>query len=266
MGGHFIRQSVTVTSDRNKIWRKLSRVLTEHFPEDFVGNVWLTIPGRVESNAAIPEFMRSYREGRHKASHDTLDCIHRNGPYSKESQDVIDPERVEISAHLAEPAFPPFVSVLFHPGPVVSWKTPVLPLYGKIIRRGTSLHAQVEKCRLHPGLHTMSVDTDGDISLKDDAMSVGIVMCTTQLSMQQKLSEQVKACLPEGLASGFTESAYLFLVKFRIFFPMFRIRTAMLFTQMTESGIGSQPVFIVAPEFRVCFTIEYAIGCQAIQP
>src|SRR5487761_2108457 len=114
------------------------------------------------------------RDGRIKMSHNPFHGPDRDTPYPEKSEDMINPERIKVVAHLPEPLFPPGKSVLFHPFPVIGWETPVLTLYGKIIRGCPCLNVHVVKFLLAPGICPEPVYPNGYIPFQDDAVAVSI--------------------------------------------------------------------------------------------
>ncbi len=119
------------------------------------------------------KFIDTYRNSRHKMSHDTFYCMHGDAKYPEETQYMIDTESIEIVTHLFKTLLPPGEAIFTHTLPVVCGKSPVLPLHCKIIGWRTRLSIHVIQFRILPCIHTMPVYSNGDISFNNDA----ILMC-----------------------------------------------------------------------------------------
>ena len=183
LGSHFISQSIPSSGHGDQIGLEKSDILPEHFPQHMIRNVGPAKPGHIKTDPPLFKFMRANGKRRHESTHDAFDCIHRDRPDPEKSKDMIDPESIEITTHLSESTLPPIKPVLLHPWPLIRRESPVLAFNREIIRRRTRLHIEVEECRLHPCLDPMPVHANGNISLQDDAMTVGYIMCMTQLLM-----------------------------------------------------------------------------------
>src|SRR4030095_14299370 len=102
-----------------------------------------------------------YRNAWHKMTHDTLYSVCRYTPDAKETKDMINAKGVKIITHLFKALFPPRKSILLHPLPVVSWKSPVLPDRCEVIWRSTCLGLHIVKFGRYPRIGTVTIDADG---------------------------------------------------------------------------------------------------------
>src|SRR4030095_3095789 len=97
----------------------------------------------IKPYSSFAKFIYMHWYGRYKMTHDPFYRMNWNAPYSKESKYMIYPECIEVITHLLKSPAPPFKMIFLHFFPVVSWKSPVLPFYCKIIRRRPGLEIQV---------------------------------------------------------------------------------------------------------------------------
>ena len=88
---------------------------------------------------------------------------------------MVDAVSVKIFRHLAHTMLPPFVVVLSHLFPIVSWEAPVLPFGGEWIGRGSGLAVQVEVMRFGPRFHAVRADADWNVAFQQDAFLASIV-------------------------------------------------------------------------------------------
>src|SRR4029453_6456577 len=102
---------------------------------------------------------------------------------------MVDSECVEIYGHLCETILPPLKGIFCHPLPVISWKAPVLALDGKWIRWCTRLLIQMIEVRRHPGITTMPVYTNWNISLENDPVFMGVLYGFAQLPVKMVLNK-----------------------------------------------------------------------------
>src|ERR1700733_8564754 len=165
------------------------RVVAKDVPQDRIAYKWPGIPVIIEPDVPLLELHPMDGNSRVKMAQDPFHHFHRDAPDTKESQDMIDAEPVEIIAHVRETALPPGVTVFLHFLPVVGRKTPVLPLDGEVVGRSAGLHIHMVKPWFHPGITAVAVDTDGDIALQDDAVLVRMIDRIAQLEVKMVLDE-----------------------------------------------------------------------------
>lgn len=82
----------------------------------------------------------------------TLDAITRDFPDSEPTENVINSEGVKESAHVLETLLPPFVVVVGHKFPVISWEAPVLTSSRECVWWSTSGGFHVEEGGTFPGI------------------------------------------------------------------------------------------------------------------
>ena len=73
--------------------------------------------------------------------------------------------------------------------PIIGWEAPVLPIWGKGIRRCTSLRIQIEEFGMSLSLHAVKIHTDGNIPFEDNPFRTGIISGLLQLEMKTILNE-----------------------------------------------------------------------------
>src|SRR5437870_3646796 len=115
-----------------------------------------------------------------------------NAPDAEEPKYMVNPEGIKVIAHLLKPLLPPAETILLHPFPVISGKAPVLTNRSKIIRWSSSLLIHFIQSGIYPGITTIPVNSNGNISLKNDSFFVGIISCIFQLGMKMILNEIIK--------------------------------------------------------------------------
>mmetsp|Transcript_31256 Transcript_31256/g.64787 ORF Transcript_31256/g.64787 Transcript_31256/m.64787 type:complete len:308 (-) Transcript_31256:521-1444(-) len=142
--------------------------------------------------ARLPQLVARDRQRRAEPPQQTPSGRRRHFPDAEEPQDVVDAERLEVSAHPAKAVGPPAVTVLRHRLPVVRREPPVLPVLGVVVGGGTRLLVHVEEMRLEPGIHRVVVDADRQVALQDHPLGSGVVGCFLQLKVQLVLNKPVE--------------------------------------------------------------------------
>src|SRR5690554_2077122 len=125
-------------------------------------NEWLHHSFLFKGDACLINLFRPIRQRGVKIPLQSLYCIERYFPNTKEAQYMVDPVRVKIVGHLLEPANPPRVSLLLHRLPVIGWESPVLPVDGEIIRWCPRLCIHVKQVRGGPRVHAIPVNSYRD--------------------------------------------------------------------------------------------------------
>src|SRR5688572_9465308 len=118
----------------------------------------------IKPHSSFSKLIYMYRYGRNNMPHDSSHRMHGVSPSSENPKYMINAEGVEIIAHLFKSPPPPLQMVLLHVFPVISWKAPVLPLHRKIIRGSTCLPIHIIQIRINPGITTIAINTDRDIT------------------------------------------------------------------------------------------------------
>lgn len=105
-------------------------------------------------------------------------------PNAEETQHMVDAVGVEVLRHLAEALYPPLAAIGQHHVPVIGREAPVLAIGRESVRRGACLAVEVEILGLYPGLYTVAADANGDVTLEDNMLALGILVGTTHLLVQ----------------------------------------------------------------------------------
>ncbi len=179
------------------------------------------------------------RHRRIEDSEQAMDRVHRNLPYTEESEDMVDAVSVEILRHLAEARFPPCEAVAAHLLPVVGGESPVLSQHGEVVRGRSGLAVHIEQARVDPRVGACAADADGYVALEDHAMVVGVVAHLTQLFVEEILDE---VDILHLRLVGFDELLDLRLVVERVVAPLAHVGGAVLVAQHAERRVWLQPI------------------------
>src|SRR5690348_9285815 len=120
----------------------------------------------IKSNSALLEFLSSHRQRRIKKSQNPFHGIDRNAPNPKKAQYMIEPEGIEIIAHLPQPPLPPGETGFGHFRPVVRREAPVLAFFSERIRRRSGLQFHLIELGLLPGIHSVTKNADRNVSFE----------------------------------------------------------------------------------------------------
>src|SRR5688572_27362668 len=143
----------------------------------------------IKPHSSFSKLIYMYRDGRDKMPHDPFHRMDGDTPYSEKPKYMINTEGVEIIAHLFKSPPPPFKMVPLHLFPVIGWKAPVLPLHRKIIRGSTCLPIHIIQIGINPGITTIAINTDRDITFQNNSFFMTITRCFFQLPVQMELCE-----------------------------------------------------------------------------
>src|SRR5438105_5546204 len=97
----------------------------------------------LEPDVLLPEFLPVQRNRGHEITHDPFNRVAGHAPDAEKTEDMIDPERVEVMADLLEALPPPTKTVFLHSLPIISRETPILAFRRKRIRWRPRLHVQI---------------------------------------------------------------------------------------------------------------------------
>ena len=149
---------------------------------------------------------------------------------------------VEVLLHLAETAHPPRAAVGQHLVPVVGGESPVLSVGREGIGRSTGLPVEVEVAGLHPGLHAVARDADGDVTFQYHAMRARIRMSSTHLTVEVVLYVVPEIHLLLGLLGNAAPSGphVAHLVG-----PRREGGRAVEVAEITEGSVRHQPVLVL---------------------
>ena len=202
----------------------------------------------VERTAVTLDLLLAHAEGRRELPHQPRLLRHGDLPDAEEAQHVVDTVGIEILRHLPETAHPPGAAVSQHLVPVVGGETPVLSVGREVIRRRTSLTVQVEVLRLHPSLHTVTADADGDVALQDHPLFTGMGMGSTHLLVEVELHEIPEGHLLIDLGGGFRHCLALALRQFVMVGPVLEGGSAVEVAVVAEGSVGHQPGLVLVEE------------------
>ena len=133
------------------------------------------------------DLVRRIRQGRVEMAHHSARELDGNLPDAEETEDMVDAERVEIAAHLAQARLPPGEIVLRHLLPVIGREAPVLPVRAEIVGRCAGRGVEVEELRVPVGLRAVGAHADGQVALQRDALGAGVVHFLAELPVQVEL-------------------------------------------------------------------------------
>ena len=105
-----------------------------------------------------------------------MNGIERNFPNSEKAQNMINPVSIEILRHLAQPGFPPRISITSHDLPIIRWKSPVLAFYREIVGWRPCLTIHVKELRIDPRIDTGTTDSYGNIAFQNHSCPMGILL------------------------------------------------------------------------------------------
>ena len=189
----------------------------------------------------VAQLVGRIRERGIKDTEQTVKGIHRNLPYTEESEHMVDTVSVEILRHLAETRFPPCEAVFAHLLPVVGREAPVLTEHGEIIRRRTRLAIHVKQARVNPRVGGVARYTDRYVALERHAMLTGITVNLAHLLVKMILDI---VHIIDIVLMFLYESGNLVGIVNGIFAPLSKFGSAVKVTEHTESGVGCQPIGI----------------------
>jgi hypothetical protein len=118
-----------------------------------------------------------------------------------------------------------------------------LPINGKVIGWGTGLAVDIEQFRIYPYIGAVSVNSYGNVSLKQNAFAVGISLNFGKLEVQMVLYKRV---FPDFMAFWVTGHAIFFyngLFEYRLF-PGCKINCPTLVAQITVYCIRFKPASV----------------------
>ena len=148
-----------------------------------------------ERQTKILYLAHRHRKGWREMPQQSEDSIQWNLPDTEEAQYMVDTDGIEILLHPAQTLVEPFHQrqlFCFHFSfltPVVGGESPVLAIEREVIRWCTRLGIKMEELRMSSSLYTLTIDTDGDITLDEDPFLTSIVSCRLQLEMEVILEE-----------------------------------------------------------------------------
>src|SRR5687767_8047341 len=129
----------------------------------------------IEPHSSFTKLIYMYRYGRNKMTHDTLYRVNRNTPYSEKTKYMVNAECIKVITHLLKSSAPPVKVILLHFFPIVSWETPVLTFYCKIIRWRSCLPIHIIQIRINPCIATVAINTNRNISLQHYSFFMTII-------------------------------------------------------------------------------------------
>ena len=153
---------------------------------------------RIEEEILLPtqsillHFLTSHAEGRRELTEQSVDAMHRNLPYTEESEYVVNAVSIEILSHIGESVYPPLATIFQHLIPVVGREPPVLTVDRKVVRWCSSLSVKVEIAWFHPYVASISVYSDRNIALEHHFMLACILVGSNHLLSKNILHEIIE--------------------------------------------------------------------------
>ena len=97
-----------------------------------------------------------------------------NFPYAEEAENMVYSEGMEVVGLASKALAPPAEIIRLHPLPVVGGEAPVLPVYSEVIGRSSCRLIGVEEAGGDPDIHAMRCYSDGEVTLEEDFLLLGI--------------------------------------------------------------------------------------------
>ena len=138
----------------------------------------------------------------------------------------------KVFGHLAETFLPPQIVVLFHDIPIVCWEAPILSVGRECIGWCSRLSVHVEVVRFNPCFHTISTDTNRNISFENDTFLASIVASIQQLNVQVELDVIVICDSLVAFAFWCTHSCNYFGIVCLMFRPLAEVRSTILVSKV----------------------------------
>ena len=191
--------------------------------------------------------------------------MRRDFPYPEKAQHMINTISIKIFSHFFETPDPPLAAIFQHGRPVIGGKAPVLSVHGKSIRwcSGLSVHIEIE--RFHPCFHTVTTDSNRNISLKDNTMMTGIFTGRQQLTVQMELNIIIVGNVIIQWIGRFAEGINFFGLELGVLGPLVEIRSSVTVSQNTESRIRHQPVLILFVKLLECSRFQRTVSILPVQ-
>ena len=223
----------------------------KNFPHNFVSDERFHIAVVVEGNSALAELSDLHRDGGNKKSQNAFNRVRRTAPDTEEAEDVINPKRIEVGAHLFEPLLPPGKTVLFHARPVVGRKAPVLTLRREGVRRRACLHVRMKKFRLLPDIRTVAIDTDGDVTLQNQALCMDVFGGFLKLKVKMELDEIIQLDFVADGGIFFNERGDFVCAIKTMSRPPAKVCRSEPVAQSAERRVRRKPMLILVKEILV---------------
>src|SRR5574344_1782101 len=94
---------------------------------------------------------------------------------------------VKILCHVFQTLYPPLVAIFSHGLPIVGRETPILPVLGEIVGRGSRRAVHIEIVRSHPCFYAVAVNAYWYVTFQHKAVSTGLHTHFWKLYMQDIL-------------------------------------------------------------------------------
>ena len=220
----------------------------EHTVQYPVGNERTGEAVLLEVQAVTLNLTTGHGDSWRKLSEQAMHAMHRDFPNAEEAEHVVDAVSIKELRHILEAAGPPEAAVLQHLIPVVGRESPVLSVYGEIIRRSTRLTIQVEVLRLHPNIAAVAMHTDRNITLQDDTLRLGMLVCLLHLLVQDKLHEVEELHVLVCLGFWVGQILALSLIPDIMVWPLREVGSAILVTQVRILCVRHEPLLCFLKE------------------
>ena len=245
----------------------LVSTLMEHTVQDPVGDERTGKAILLEVQAVALNLLTGHAEGWSKLSEQTMYAIYRNFPDTEEAEHVVDTVSIKVLRHIQESAGPPLATVLQHLIPVISRESPVLTVNREVIRWSTCLTVHVEVLRLHPDITTVTMHTDRNITLQDDPLSLGMLVCLLHLLVQNELHEVEKLHVLVRLGFRVGQILALSLIPDIMVWPLSEVGSTILVAQVRILCVRHEPLLCFQNEsleigsrhYLFTFLFEYLV-------
>ena len=159
-------------------------------------------------------------------------AMYRNLPDTEEAQYVVDAVSIKISCHVLETAVPPLAAILQHLKPVIGRESPVLTIDREVIRWSTRLTIEVEVFWFRPYIATIAVYADWNITLQNNALSLGMLVSLLHLAVQYELYEIEERHVLVSSSLRVGKRLALSLIPYLMIWPLVEISRTILITQV----------------------------------
>ena len=229
---HLGLHAITLAVDALQVFAThLVCTLMEDAVEHPIGDVRLGEALLLEVQSVLHYLLTTHSLRRNELTCQTVYAVDGYLPDAEESQHVVNAVSIEELRHVLEAAHPPLTAVLQHLVPVVCGESPVLSVDREIVWRRSRLSVKIEVFGFHPHVATISVYADGDVSLQDYALLLGILVSCLHLRRQYVLHEIVESHLLILLCARIRQHRAVILVPCIMVFPLCEIGCAILVSQ-----------------------------------
>ena len=210
----------------------LAGTLMEHTIQYPIGNERTGKTVFLEVQTIAFNLFTAHGKRRCKLSEQSMYAMYRNLPDTEEAQYVVDAVSIKVSCHVLETAVPPLAAILQHLKPVIGRESPVLTIGREVIRWSTRLTIEVEVFRFRPYIATIAVYADWNITLQNNALSLGMLVSLLHLAVQYELYEIEERHVLVSSSLRVGKRLALSLIPYLMIWPLVEISRTILITQV----------------------------------